>query len=123
MEKQIFALNHFRHRYNLKRKIAELPPVTAEVFAQKVLGSYLSFFLFPSSDDKRNKINCVYLLRKQTIHKLVFHVKKLFTQRMLSIIIYRRNDIDLPLFVLRIGLMRCVPMTMKVLPEASVLEL
>jgi len=27
-----------RHRYNLKRKIAELPPVTAEVFAQKVLG-------------------------------------------------------------------------------------
>lgn len=26
-----------RHRYNLKRKIAELQPVTAEVFAQKVL--------------------------------------------------------------------------------------
>ncbi|CAG8458384.1 12792_t:CDS:2 [Ambispora leptoticha] len=25
------------HRYNLKRKVAELPPVTAEVFAQKVL--------------------------------------------------------------------------------------
>jgi hypothetical protein len=31
-------INGFRHRYNLKRKVAELPPVTAEVFAQKVLG-------------------------------------------------------------------------------------
>lgn len=29
-----------RHRYNLKRKIAELAPVTAEVFAQKVLGMF-----------------------------------------------------------------------------------
>jgi len=27
-----------RHRYNLKRKIAELPPVSAETFAEKVLG-------------------------------------------------------------------------------------
>ncbi|KAK9760903.1 pre-60S factor rei1 [Basidiobolus ranarum] len=32
--------NHYRtdwHRYNLKRKVAELPPITAEVFAEKVL--------------------------------------------------------------------------------------
>lgn len=31
-------ISNKRHRYNLKRKVAELPPVTAEVFAQKVLG-------------------------------------------------------------------------------------
>lgn len=31
-------VSHTRHRYNLKRKVAELPPVTTEVFAQKVLG-------------------------------------------------------------------------------------
>jgi len=35
------SVSDFRHRYNLKRKIAELPPVTAEVFAQKVLGKFL----------------------------------------------------------------------------------
>lgn len=32
---------HYRtdwHRYNLKRKVAELAPVTAEAFANKVLG-------------------------------------------------------------------------------------
>ena len=25
------------HRYNLKRKVAELPPITSEVFAQKLI--------------------------------------------------------------------------------------
>lgn len=30
------------HRYNLKRKVAELPPVTSEVFSQKVLGTNTS---------------------------------------------------------------------------------
>ena len=35
---EVLMLTTSRHRYNLKRKIAELPPVTAEVFAQKVLG-------------------------------------------------------------------------------------
>ncbi len=30
------------HRYNLKRKVADLPPVTSEVFTQKVLGEYSS---------------------------------------------------------------------------------
>ena len=37
------------HWYNLKRKVVELPPVTLEVFTQKVLGKYLrpfKLFLF-----------------------------------------------------------------------------
>lgn len=29
------------HKYNLKRKIAQLAPINAEQFAQKVLGMYL----------------------------------------------------------------------------------
>ena len=32
------------HRYNLKRKVAELPPVTAEVFQQKVLAQRAQVF-------------------------------------------------------------------------------
>ena len=30
------------HRYNLKRKVADLPPVTAEVFHQRVVGQKAS---------------------------------------------------------------------------------
>lgn len=32
------------HKYNLKRKIMSLPPFTAEVFAQKVLGEFVVIF-------------------------------------------------------------------------------
>lgn len=33
------------HRYNLKRKVAELSPVTSEVFNQKILGTNTSMFV------------------------------------------------------------------------------
>jgi pre-60S factor REI1 len=36
--------DHYRtdwHRYNLKRRVADMPPVTAQVFADKLLGTPL----------------------------------------------------------------------------------
>jgi hypothetical protein len=38
------------HRYNLKRKVAELPPVTSEVYNQKVLGTNTLIYVGVHSD-------------------------------------------------------------------------
>jgi hypothetical protein len=47
----MFITIHFNswHKYNLKRKIAQLPSVNAEQFAQKVLGKIYTF-VFPLFD-------------------------------------------------------------------------
>ncbi|CAG8442305.1 11973_t:CDS:2 [Rhizophagus irregularis] len=45
------------HRYNLKRKVAELPPVTSEVFNQKVLGTNTSMFVNIRLDPQQAQSN------------------------------------------------------------------
>ncbi|KAG0057148.1 hypothetical protein BGZ89_001926 [Linnemannia elongata] len=46
---------HYRsdwHRYNLKRKMVELPPVSADMFAQKVTGKFIQLHKQKDADDQ-----------------------------------------------------------------------